>query len=109
MTMDKLEVLVAPGCRFKITKLKVNGTARATSTSHYPQFNAASFKWTSLGLTPAEASSATFCFTAVGSCADLSSLSLQGRLQASIFDASRTECCPTFTLLDGRRRRARLS
>eukprot|EP00198_Chlamydomonas_reinhardtii_P008009 XP_001697346.1 predicted protein [Chlamydomonas reinhardtii] len=105
--MDKLEFIVAPGCRFKVTKLKVNGQSRATSTSHYPQFDAASFKWTSLGLTPAEASSTTFCFTAVGSCADLSVLALQGRLQASIFDASRSECCPTFSLLEGGRRRTR--
>ncbi|KAG2427047.1 hypothetical protein HXX76_012563 [Chlamydomonas incerta] len=107
MTMDKLEFIVAPSCRFKITKLKVNGRPRATSTSHYPQFDAASFKWTALGLTPAQAASTTFCFTAVGSCADLSALALQGRVQASIFDASRSECCPTFSLPDGGRRRAR--
>ncbi|KAG2427046.1 hypothetical protein HXX76_012562 [Chlamydomonas incerta] len=104
MTFDKIETIIDGSCRRSIFNMTVNGVFRERIISSYSQWSAASFKWTALGLSPAQASSASFCFTAVGGCADLSVLALQGRLQAAVFDPTHS-CCPTFFLYTGRHRR----
>eukprot|EP00198_Chlamydomonas_reinhardtii_P008010 XP_001697347.1 predicted protein [Chlamydomonas reinhardtii] len=104
MNFEKLETLIDGACRRSIFNMTVNGVFRERIISPYSQWNAVSFKWTAMDLSPTQASSTTFCFTAVGSCADLSVLALQGRLQAAVFDPTHT-CCPTFFLYTGRHRR----
>ncbi|KAG2427542.1 hypothetical protein HYH02_014588 [Chlamydomonas schloesseri] len=104
MAFDKMETLIDGACRRSVFNMTVNGVFRERIITPYSQWSAASFKWTSLGLSPEQASSTTFCFTAVGACSDLSVLSLQGRLQAAVFDPTHA-CCPTFFLYTGRHRR----
>ncbi len=74
----------APGCRYKVNDLTINGETKALSTTGYPTFQAAAFKYTNVRLS--EVDGAVFCFNAYHECRELDVLALNGRLQFSVFN-----------------------